>query len=325
MSVKAYKMPREFIARRLHSLFGFWIVLFLVEHLFTNSQAALLLGENGKGFVRAVNFIKNLPYLPVIEVVLLGVPILMHGLWGIKYIFSAKSNAFNNNKAMPILKYGRNRAFSWQRLASWVLLVGLISHVAYMRFYRDPGEAKVGDRKAFFMKVSMDKGLYSVADKLDARLWSAKAIKEYGESLDRLTLESSITNTEAQQFSRSAKDKEQKRLAEQYKLDVYNALKRQKLGSGEVIAQTKDFGTAELLMVRDTFKSITNCILYTIFVAAAVFHGFNGLWTFLISWGIVLRMRSQSRAVNWCITFMVAVGFLGLAAIWGTYFLNLRN
>ncbi len=75
-------IPREFIWRRAHSLTGIWLVLFLIEHLFTNSQAALYIGDDGLGFVSSVNWLKNLPYLQVIEIFLLGVPFLIHGIWG---------------------------------------------------------------------------------------------------------------------------------------------------------------------------------------------------------------------------------------------------
>ena len=57
-------LPSAFIWRRVHSLMGLWLVLFLMEHLLTNSQAALLLGDNGKMFVQMVNGLHNLPFFP---------------------------------------------------------------------------------------------------------------------------------------------------------------------------------------------------------------------------------------------------------------------
>ena len=102
-------------------------------------------------------------------------------------------------------------------------------------------------------------------------------------------------------------------------------LEKRSISGSAVIAEAPDFGTATLLIVRDSFKSIFKSILYTIFVLAAVFHAYNGLWTFMVTWGIVLKMRSQSRAVNWCVAIMSVVGFLGLASVWGTYYLNLRT
>jgi succinate dehydrogenase / fumarate reductase cytochrome b subunit len=78
-----------------------------------------------------------------------------------------------------------------------------------------------------------------------------------------------------------------------------------------VIAVTDNFGTASLLVVRDTFKSPLYVGLYTIFVLAACFHAFNGLWTFLITWGIVLRMSAQKATVKMAVALMLLVTFLG--------------
>ena len=61
----------------------------------------------------------------------------------------------------------------------------------------------------------------------------------------------------------------------------------------------KDFGTASVLAVRDTFKDPLYVGLYTIFVLAACFHGFNGLWTFCITWGVVLKVAAQQRILRW--------------------------
>ena len=83
-------IPNAFIWRRAHSLTGLWLVLFLIEHLFINSQAALWIGDEGAGFVRAVNALRDLPYLHVIEIFLLGVPFVIHGVWGVQYLMTAK-------------------------------------------------------------------------------------------------------------------------------------------------------------------------------------------------------------------------------------------
>src|SRR4051812_29543012 len=115
----APSIPKAFIWRRVHSLAGLWFVLFLIEHLLTNSQAALFIGDNGSGFVEAVNFIKSLPYLPVIEIFLLGVPFLVHAIWGVKYLLTSKFNSFPADGSTPSLpQYPRNQAFTWQRITS---------------------------------------------------------------------------------------------------------------------------------------------------------------------------------------------------------------
>ncbi|NGX50170.1 MAG: Succinate dehydrogenase cytochrome b558 subunit [Chlamydiae bacterium] len=334
MGVKFKTLPRAFIWRRLHSLFGLWIVIFLIEHLLTNSQAALLIGQNGEGFIRAVNFIKNLPYLPVIEIVLLGVPFLLHMVWGIGVLMSSKMNSLPTQENLPTLtKFPRNHAYSLQRITSWILLVGILAHVGFMRFYMYPVVVDQGQKEDFFVRITIDSGLYTVADRLGVKLYDQEAV----DSLRR-HIESEAPEMEG--VTRDAK-RIQEGSTSEYSASVSHLLSRYQnwedqkaylegmeyrtLSPGEVIAEAPDFGTATLLIVRDAFKSVFTAILYTIFVLAAVFHGFNGLWTFMISWGIVLKMRSQSMAVNVCVGLMLLVGFLGLASIWGTYFINLRN
>ena len=78
MSKKKEALPSAFKQRRLHSLMGIWIALYLIEHLFTNSQLGWIVGNSNNGFVRSVNRFGTLPYLPIIEIVLLGIPISYH-------------------------------------------------------------------------------------------------------------------------------------------------------------------------------------------------------------------------------------------------------
>lgn len=256
-------MERVYVWRRIHSLLGLWLVLFLLEHLFTNSQAALLPEGNWKHFIGAVDFIHNLPYLHVVETVLLGVPILFHMGLGIKYLIRSKANSRPSDGSKPSLpRNPRNHAYTWQRITSWILLVGIILHVGYMRFYRYPDTVVENNKEFYLVDVSVTKGLEPLAKRLGV----------------------TVLNEE-----------------------------------GETIAKCPKFGTATLLVVRDAFHSIFKSILYTIFVLAACFHAFNGLWTFMISWGCVLGVKSQKTAVNICIGIMVIIAALGLSAIWGTH------
>jgi len=101
-------------------------------------------------------------------------------------------------------------------------------------------------------------------------------------------------------------------------------LKSWHIHGNEVIAETKSFGTATLLTVRDTFKNPAYIVIYTVFVLATCFHAFNGFWTFLITWGWILSYLSQKRMVKVAWAIMALVAFLGLAAVWGTYW-NLRS
>ncbi|MBS0615153.1 MAG: succinate dehydrogenase [Verrucomicrobia bacterium] len=319
-------ISRAFVWRRLHSLMGLWLVLFLMEHLLTNSQAALLLGDNARGFVNAVNWLHNLPYLYVIELVLLGVPILIHLVWGIHYLFTSKPNSWPSDGTKPSLNYSRNHAYTWQRITSYILAVALIGHVVKFRFLEYPWSAG----STYFVRVTVDKGLYTVADRLGCTLYDAEAIAKEKEELQRRSGEQAFVDVAAKVQDSSSYDSQAAMLltsAQKYeqKQKWVAMLEKKSIAKGEVIAATPDFGTATLLTVRDTFKSPIYVALYTIFVLAACFHAFNGLWTFLITWGIVLNMASQKWSVKVAVGLMLLVTFLGLAAVWGTYYLNLRT
>jgi succinate dehydrogenase / fumarate reductase cytochrome b subunit len=227
-------------------------------------MSALFIGDDGKGFIDSVNFIHSLPYLPVIEILLVGVPIAVHGLYGIDRLRSARYNSFATDGARPSLPLPKNRAFTWQRITSMLLVVGLGLHIYYMRFHNQPKEAEAG----FQVELSKDAGLVNVASRLHTKL--------------------------------IAVDEER------------------------VIATSDNVGTAFLLVVRDTFKSIPLCFLYSLFVLLAVFHSCNGLWTFSITWGISLSERSRVVIRHVANALMLLLFFLGFAAIWGVYWLNLR-
>jgi succinate dehydrogenase / fumarate reductase cytochrome b subunit len=249
-------------------------VLFLIEHLFTNSQAALWLGDNGKGFVRMVNALHNLPYLPVIEIVLLGVPILIHIVLGIKYLFTSKSNVFKGDGSKPYIPRARNYAYTLQRITSWILLIGVILHVYKFRFVDYPDAVTVHSETYYVIPVEVDPCLNNVADRLHVKL------------LER---------------------------------EEAAWIKKSKLKEHQVLAVAPDFGTATLFAVRDTFKHPIYLVLYTIFVLAACFHAFNGFWTFLISWGWILKMSAQRAWASVSVALMLLLTSLGLAAIWGSY------
>ncbi len=268
MSTRADLISGTFIWRRVHSLMGLWLVIYLIVHLITNSQATLWLGDDGIGFVNLVNLLEALPYLQVVETMLIGVPLLIHGYWGIKRVFSAKINAGKSDGTTPGLPFGRNKAFRWQRLTSWILLFGIIAHVIQMRFVDMPQKVRREGQVIHLVRLNDDPGLSSLAQRIGVTL-----------------------NREGNQ----------------------------------VVASANNPGDAMLLMVRETFKSPLMCFLYSIFVLAAAFHAFNGFWTSLITWGAVLSYRAQKAFLPICWMGVALLAFLGLAAIWGSYWINLRN
>jgi succinate dehydrogenase / fumarate reductase cytochrome b subunit len=261
MTAATKPWPLAFLWRRLHSLTGLWLVLYLIEHLLVNSRAAMLVGDDSTGFIAAVNAIHELPYLRVIELVFLGIPIVIHGIWGVKYLFTARYNSGKSDGSEPSLQeYPRNHAYSWQRITSWLLLIGIVAHVVHMRFVEFPESVQRDGQDQYAVRVTSDASTRALSQRLS--------------------------------FSLHETDK-------------------------GLVAVVPDFGTAELLVVRETFKMPIMIALYTIFVLAACFHAFNGLWTFMISWGVTLNSYSQRLMRGFATFLMILVAFLGLAAIWG--------
>lgn len=320
-SIAEKVVPKAFVWRRLHSLMGFWLVLFLVMHLTTNSQAALWIGNDGAEFVKLVNVLESLPYLEVVEIVLLGIPILIHGILGIKYAISGRHNSAGGGGKKPSLHYGRNRAYSWQRYSSWILLIGIVVHIVQMRFIDYPQEAVYENTDQYLVKLQFDPGLYTLTQRLGVQMISYEDVEDLRE---KDAEEVASYSHESSEFSYIEQRRAQDYQEELEQQKWTKALKGFSLSPNEVIVAASSPGKAMLLSVRNTFKSYFWCAFYTVFVIATCFHAFNGFWTFLITWGALLSMRSQRSMVPVCISISLIIGFLGLAAIWGSYWINLR-
>ncbi|MCH9633573.1 MAG: hypothetical protein S4CHLAM7_03010 [Chlamydiae bacterium] len=315
-------LPKSFISKRFHSLAGIWLVVFLLEHLVTNSQAALYIGDWGQGFVKMVNDIHDLPYLQVVEILFLGLPLLLHGALGLRYLFTSRLNSFKKGDANPDLKkYARNHSFTWQRLTSWVLLVGIILHVIQMRFLEYPMRVNAGINQEFYMvRLKMDPGLYSIAPRLNAHLYNAMQI----ESEKKKFFTQNQTTCASTSYNPEIALETNQIVLKDIVSEYIDKLTKKPLNPNQVIAVSNSFGTATLLSVRDTFKSPLMISLYSIFVIAACFHAFNGLWTAMISWGVTLTIQSQKLMRSIAVSLTVIIALLGLAAIWLTYLVNLR-
>lgn len=75
-------------------------------------------------------------------------------------------------------EYSRNHAYTWQRITSWVLVIGIIAHVIHMRFIERPISAEQGSQNYYMVKVNLDSGIYTLADRLNVGLYDAKRIQE---------------------------------------------------------------------------------------------------------------------------------------------------
>lgn len=113
------RSQRTFLLRRLHSLSGvFPVGLFLVTHLFTNAKA--LKGQ--VFFDRAVADINHLPFLPVIEIFGIFLPLFFHAIYGVKLAMGGR----NNVGSYP---YSRNVLYTLQRASGLVAFLFIGWHL----------------------------------------------------------------------------------------------------------------------------------------------------------------------------------------------------
>jgi len=124
---------RDFFYRRLHSLLGVIpIGVFLVQHLVVNHFAVY--GE--ESFNKAAGFMGDLPFVLVLETVIIYLPILFHAILGVYIVFVARNN---------VKRYGffRNWMFYLQRITGVVTLVFIAWHVWETRVQIGFGNAEV--------------------------------------------------------------------------------------------------------------------------------------------------------------------------------------
>ena len=117
------KDRRAFAWRKLHSLTGVLPVgAYLLFHLGTNAKAL----QGRQAYAEAVAEIDRLPYLVVLEVLLIGVPLLLHALIGLKITLGARSNV----SRYPTT---RNWMYLLQRVSGVVTLGFIAYHVYVLR------------------------------------------------------------------------------------------------------------------------------------------------------------------------------------------------
>lgn len=197
----------SYFSRKLHSLVGLIpLGAFFVVHALTNYQAF----ERGpEGFQNGVKLINSLPLLPILEFILIYIPLLFHGIYGL-YV------AYQSNSNLGRFKYGRNWAFTAQRVTGVITFVFVFWHVYETRF------------QVYLGNISHE---------------------ELG--------------------------------------NVMNGI-----------------ATNPLVFT-----------LYIIGVVAASFHFANGIWAFLISWGITVGERAQRVSSKICIGIFIAISLLFILAL----------
>lgn len=113
----------SFFLRRFHSLIALVpLGLFICVHFLLNSS--IFLGN--EAYLTMVNFMKHAPFVIILELVLIAIPLIFHGIYGIYIVYLAKNNALQ-------YKYYRNVAFYLQRITSLILLAFVIWHVYTLR------------------------------------------------------------------------------------------------------------------------------------------------------------------------------------------------
>jgi succinate dehydrogenase / fumarate reductase, cytochrome b subunit len=125
----AIRLSRTFILRKLHQLSGiFPLGIFLLEHFYTNSKALSGAGS----FNKAVEDLQSIPYILLVEIGGIFIPLLYHAVYGLVITMEARPN----NLAYP---YPRNWFYTIQRITGVILFFFILFHVLNFRFGLIPG------------------------------------------------------------------------------------------------------------------------------------------------------------------------------------------
>ena len=194
---------REFFYRKLHSLLGVIPVgAFLIVHLTVNYYAV----QGEEAYNQAVAFMESLPFVYVLEIFLIFLPLLFHAIYGMYIVFQAKNNT-------STYSYFRNWMFMLQRVSGVIVFIFVVWHVWDTRI-----------QKMFGAEVNFD-------------------------------------------------------------------------------------------MMVDIVQNPIALVGYIIGITAATFHFANGIWAFLITWGITVSPRSQKISQYITMGLFFILTFVGIRAI----------
>lgn len=122
-------VSRTFFLRKLHQLSGLVpLGVFLLEHFYTNSKAL----AGAQSFNEAVADLQAIPYILLIEIGGIFIPLIYHAVYGLVITIEARPN----NLAYP---YPRNWFYLIQRITGVVLFFFILFHVLNFRFGMIPG------------------------------------------------------------------------------------------------------------------------------------------------------------------------------------------
>ncbi len=112
----------HFLLRRLHSLTGLVFGGYLIVHLLVNATLA----EGGRIFQIQVDKIHSLPFLMVIEWLLIYIPILYHTVYGVWITATGQPNVAHYG-------YAKNWFYFFQRLSAIIIAAFMIFHILGMK------------------------------------------------------------------------------------------------------------------------------------------------------------------------------------------------
>ena len=215
----AIRLSRTFILRKLHQLSGIVpLGAFLLEHFYTNSKA--INPKTGEAaFNEAVGWLQGIPYLLLVEITFIFIPLIFHAVYGLFITWEARPN----NLAYP---YPRNWFYTIQRVTGIILFFFIAFHVLNMRFGIIPG------------------------------------LNTYGNAV------------------------------------AHNPDKAYSIVAGE-------------------FKVTWIFAIYVVGIISTVWHFANGIWLFLVDWGIAIGARAQRLTGYACMAFgfvLLAVGINAASA-----------
>lgn len=122
------KQDSSFALRRLHSLLGVIpLGVFLMQHLIVNHTAT----RSEEAFNVAAGIMANLPFVIFLEIFVIYLPILFHGIYGVYIAFTAKYNI--GGKQYGWHSTYRNWMFLLQRVTGVVTFIFIAIHVYQTR------------------------------------------------------------------------------------------------------------------------------------------------------------------------------------------------
>ena len=114
---------QHFLLRRLHSICGiFPIGVFLIEHLVSNS----FITDGPAAYTSYILFLWGMPFLPVVELGMIGIPLAFHSLYGVVIALAGRPNNLQYT-------YMRNWMYTLQRVTGFVAFAFIAWHVFTLR------------------------------------------------------------------------------------------------------------------------------------------------------------------------------------------------